>query len=87
LGLIKNGVAFESNKEALDTFAAMIPNISEQGYIYQTSALAGKLNEETRTRLAQAIVGELTLDEAIKAIQKLADDLCAETPAQCAPIK
>lgn len=68
LGLAVNGVEFQTDdpraKHALETFAAAVPDISPtafdlQGYIHNRVMFNALIS-----RLGEAIVGELTLDEA-----------------------
>lgn len=68
LGLAVNGVEFQTDdpraKHALETFAAAVPGISPtafdlQGYIHNRVMFNALIS-----RLGEAIVGELTLDEA-----------------------
>ncbi|MCP4315460.1 MAG: carbohydrate ABC transporter substrate-binding protein [Hyphomicrobiales bacterium] len=68
LGLAANGVEFQTDdpraKHALETFAAAVPGISPtafdlQGYVYNRVMFNALIS-----RLGEAIVGELTLDEA-----------------------
>jgi alpha-1,4-digalacturonate transport system substrate-binding protein len=77
LGLIDSGVDFESNGEALNAFAAMIPNLMDEAYDLQYHAQGPDLNNSIRDRLSQAAVGELTLDEAIERIQSDVDAVFA----------
>ncbi|HRE48435.1 MAG TPA: sugar ABC transporter substrate-binding protein [Aggregatilineales bacterium] len=85
LGLIAKGVDYPTQKDNLNVFASSIPKLSEQGYLFQQSSLTGPMNEELRIRIGQALVGEITMDEAVKAVQKVADDACAAEPAKCPP--
>jgi alpha-1,4-digalacturonate transport system substrate-binding protein len=74
LGLAEKGVDFDTEdpraKHALETFAGAVPGISStafdlQGYVYNRvmfNALISRLNE--------AIMGELTLDQAYERMEK-----------------
>ncbi len=73
LGLIETGIDFVSNAEALNAFAANIPNLMPEAYALQYHAKGPDLNGAIRDRLSQVIAGELTLDEAIERIQADAD--------------
>jgi alpha-1,4-digalacturonate transport system substrate-binding protein len=86
VNLIKHGLDFPSSKEALSAFVAQIPKLTEEAYALQGSPVAtAVLNPEMRDRLSQVIVGELTLDEAIIAIQKKMDTVCDAAPIKCQP--
>jgi alpha-1,4-digalacturonate transport system substrate-binding protein len=74
LGLAEAGVEYEKRSEDMNVFLAEIPNISEQAYALQYSRLTFVLNPEIRDRLSQVLAGELTLDEAIIAIQTKVDE-------------
>ena len=73
-GIAASGVPFETDlelaREALDQWSAMVGDlmpqaIELQGYPYNRIAF-----DSSRDRIAQVIVGELTLDEAIQRIQE-----------------
>jgi hypothetical protein len=49
-------------------------NVNEQAYKLQYSEYAFTYNRPIDNRLSQVIIGELTLDEAIEAIQKDVED-------------
>ena len=78
LGLIDKGIDYESNAEALNAFAAMIPNLMPEAYALQYHAQGPDLNAAIRDRLSQVIAGEMTLDEAIARIQADMDALFAD---------
>ncbi len=75
LGLIEEGIEYPSNNEALNAFAAMIPNLMDEAYALQYHPKGPDLNAAIRDRLSQVIVGEMTLDEAIERIQEDMDAL------------
>jgi alpha-1,4-digalacturonate transport system substrate-binding protein len=75
LGLIEKGIEYESNAEALNAFAAMIPNLMPEAYALQYHAQGPDLNGAIRDRLSQVIAGEMTLDEAVERIQADMDAL------------
>jgi alpha-1,4-digalacturonate transport system substrate-binding protein len=77
LGLVKKGLKYAENNDALNVFLAEIPKISEQAYTLQYSPYAFTYNRPIDARLSQVIVGEMTLDQAIAAIQKDVDDAIA----------
>ncbi len=77
LGLIERGVAYEANNEALNVFAAMIPDLMPEAYTLQYHPQGPDLNIAIRDRLSQVIAGEMTLDEAIGRIQADMDALFA----------
>ncbi len=81
LGLTKKGLEFTANAEILNQLSAEIPKISEQAYKLQYSQYAFTYNRPIDGRLAQVIAGELSLDDAIKAIQKDVDDAIAAKKA------
>ena len=81
LGLSKKGLEFTANAEILNQLSAEIPKISEQAYKLQYSQYAFTYNRPIDGRLAQVIAGELSLDDAIKAIQKDVDDAIAAKKA------
>ncbi len=64
--------------QALNTFLAEVPKLSEEAYGLQYSPIGGTLNVGIRDRLSQVIVGELTLDEAIERLQEEVDAAFAE---------
>ncbi len=82
LGLSKSGVDFETDnplaKHALETFAGAVPGISPvafdlQGYVYNRVMFNAIIS-----RLGQAIVGEMTLDEAYKRMEQDIEQQIAE---------
>ena len=77
LGLAKQGLKFTNNAEILNQLSLEIPKINEQAYKLQYSKYAFTYNRPIDGRLAQVIAGELSLDDAIKAIQKDVDDAIA----------
>ncbi|MEZ4671570.1 MAG: extracellular solute-binding protein [Anaerolineae bacterium] len=79
LGLAAKGLNYEANAEVLNQLSAEIPKISPQAYQLQYSQYAFTYNRPIDTRLSQVIVGEITLDDAIKAIQQDVDDAIKAT--------
>ena len=77
LGLIETGIEYATNGEALNAFAAMIPNLMDEAYALQYHPKGPDLNGAIRDRLSQVIAGELTLDEAIERIQSDVDAVFA----------
>jgi alpha-1,4-digalacturonate transport system substrate-binding protein len=77
LGLVEQGLEYENNSEALNVFLSEIPKLDAQAYNLQYSPYAFTYNRPIDARLSQVIVGELTLDEAIAAIQTDVDDAIA----------
>ncbi|WP_419909575.1 ABC transporter substrate-binding protein [Hoeflea sp.] len=82
LGLAANGVEFHTDdpraKHALETFAAAVPGISPtafdlQGYVYNRVMFNALIS-----RLGEAIVGELTLDEAYSRMTQDVEQQIAE---------
>jgi alpha-1,4-digalacturonate transport system substrate-binding protein len=79
LGLAEAGLAYANNAEVLQQLALEIPKIDDQAYMLQYSQYAFTYNRPIDNRLSQVIIGELTLDEAIEAIQQDVDDAIAAT--------
>jgi alpha-1,4-digalacturonate transport system substrate-binding protein len=75
LDLIEKGIDYPSNNEALNAFAAMIPNLMPEAYALQYHPKGPDLNAAIRDRLEQVITGEMTLDEAVQRIQADMDAL------------
>ncbi|MBC7870256.1 MAG: extracellular solute-binding protein, partial [Chitinophagaceae bacterium] len=80
-GLAEAGIAYETESEAaaqaLNTFVAEIPKFQEQAYQLNFSPLGFVVFNETRDRLTQWMLGELTLDEAIERVQVAIDEAVA----------
>lgn len=68
-GVEYEGVS-EPAAEALNAWAAQVPNISEVAYAYQGYANNRAMFEITVERVSQAIVGELTVDEALARMEE-----------------
>ncbi|MCA0453784.1 MAG: extracellular solute-binding protein [Chloroflexi bacterium] len=81
LGLAAAGLEYADNAEILNQLSLEIPKIDEQAYKLQYSKYAFTYNRPIDNRLAQVIAGEITLDDAIAAIQKDVDDAIAATEA------
>lgn len=81
LGLAEAGLDYTANAEILQALSAEIPKINEQAYKLQYSEFAFTYNRPIDGRLAQVIAGELSLDDAIAAIQKDVDDAIANVNA------
>jgi alpha-1,4-digalacturonate transport system substrate-binding protein len=81
LALAEQGLDYAANADILKQFSAEIPNIDEQAYLLQYSKYAFTYNRPIDARLSQVIVGEITLDDAIIAIQKDVDDAIAAAEA------
>ncbi len=68
LGLAESGVDFATDdpraKHALETFSAAVPTISPVAYQFQGYVNNRVMFNALISRLGEAIVGELTLDEA-----------------------
>jgi len=78
IGLAKKGIHNPSNSKQLNVFLSQIPNIQPEAYTLQYHPLGPTLNTEIRDRLSQVIVGELTLDDAIKRVQDKMDTAQAQ---------
>ncbi len=80
-GLAEAGIAYETESEAaaqaLNIFVAEIPKFQEQAYQLNFSPLGFVVFNETRDRLTQWMLGELTLDEAIERVQVAIDEAVA----------
>jgi alpha-1,4-digalacturonate transport system substrate-binding protein len=81
LGLAEQGLEYSANSEILGQLSAQIPNINPQAYQLQYSEYAFTYNRPIDARLSQVIIGELTLDDAIAAIQQDVDDAIAAVQA------
>jgi alpha-1,4-digalacturonate transport system substrate-binding protein len=82
IGIAGKGVEYVTEDanvlQALNTFLAEVPKLSEEAYGLQYSPIGFSLNTNIRDRLSQVIVGEMTLDEAIVMIQETVDQAYAE---------
>ncbi|MDX2139741.1 MAG: extracellular solute-binding protein [Chloroflexota bacterium] len=81
LGELSFQTDVEAAQNALLTFAAEVPKLSEQAYELQFGGRAFAINNPIRDRLTQVLTGELTLDEAIERIQQDVDDALAAAAA------
>ena len=81
-GLLNTGMDFETDLgqalAALDAFFASANALEQTAYDIQGYAFNFIVFNASRDRLTQAIVGELTLDEAIERIQEDVDEQLAE---------
>ena len=81
-GLATDGVDFETDlelaKAALGAFTAQVATLEQTAFDLQGYPFNGPVFDYSRDRLTQAIVGELTLDEAIARIQEDVDEQLAE---------
>ncbi len=81
-GLLSKGMEFETDLGqalgALDAFFASANALEQTAYDIQGYAFNFIVFNASRDRLTQAIVGELTLDEAIERIQEDIDEQLAE---------
>ena len=82
IGLATEGVAFETDlalaQDALVTFTAQVGTLEQTAFDLQAYPDSRIVFDASRDRLTQAIVGELTLDEAIARIQEDIDEQLAE---------
>ena len=82
LGLAERGVDFETelplSADALTTFSAQVPLLDPVAYQAQGYPFNRVVFDATRDRLTQAVVGELTLDEAVARMQEDIDEEIAE---------
>ncbi|MCB0104798.1 MAG: carbohydrate ABC transporter substrate-binding protein [Caldilineaceae bacterium] len=78
LGLSEQGIDFETDSElakaALNTFVSQVSVLDPIAYRLQGYPYNRVIFDATRDRLTQAIIGELTLDEAIARIQQDIDE-------------
>lgn len=81
-GLSAAGVAFDTDlqlaKDALGVFVSQVGTLEQTAFDLQAYAFNRAVFDATRNRLTQAMVGELTLDEAIERIQDDVDTALAE---------
>ena len=81
-GLATDGVDFETDldlaKAALGAFTAQVATLEQTAFDLQGYPFNRIVFNVSRDRLTQAIVGELTLDEAITRIQEDVDEQLAE---------
>jgi len=83
LGLAESGVPFETDLElasnALSVFVNQVAKLEQTAYDLQAYPFNRVIFDAIRDRLTQAILAELTLDEAIERIQDDVDTALAET--------
>lgn len=81
-GLSEAGVDFDTDSElasnALAVFVGQVATLEQTAYDLQAYVFNRAVFDATRARLTQAMVGELTLDEAIDRIQDDVDTALAE---------
>jgi alpha-1,4-digalacturonate transport system substrate-binding protein len=76
-GVAKKGVDYKispQSRAALSTFVAEVPKLSPVAYQIQGYKLNRAIFNPTAARLGQAIVGEITLDDALKRISADIDE-------------
>lgn len=82
LGLTEAGVDYETDSEAaanaLNMFLAEIPKLQPQSYQLNFHPQNFVVFNETRDRLTEVMVGELTMDEALARVQQAIDEAIAE---------
>jgi len=82
LGLAESGVDFDAELPAtvaaLDTFARQVPKLHPTAYALQGYPYNRVVFDAVRDRLTQAMVGELTLDQAIERMQSDIDEQIEE---------
>jgi len=83
LGLSEQGVEYDTDlqlaADALSVFVSEVGKLDPIAFDLQAYPFNRVIFDATRDRLTQAIVGELTLDEAIQRIQEDVDEGLAET--------
>ena len=76
-GLVEAGLDFQTDlpqaKKSLSVFAADAAKVSPLAFAYWSYPFAAVIMNASRDRITQAIVGELTIDEAIERIQSDVD--------------
>lgn len=77
LGEIEYETDLDLAQAALTAFGAEVPKIQEQAYLLNFHPQNFVVFNETRDRLTQWMVGELTLDQAIERIQQAVDEAIA----------
>jgi alpha-1,4-digalacturonate transport system substrate-binding protein len=77
LGEIAYETDLEAAQQALNAFAAEVPKLEDQAYMLNFHPQNFVVFNETRDRLTQVMLGELTLDEAVQRIQQAVDDAIA----------
>jgi alpha-1,4-digalacturonate transport system substrate-binding protein len=70
IGLAEAGLEYETAADAFNVFLAEVPKVSDQTAALQYSPYSFTYNRPIDQRLSQVMAGELTLDEAIVAIQE-----------------
>lgn len=75
IDLAKAGLAYQTRSSDMNVFLKDIAETPDEAFKLQNNALINAVNFETRDRLSQVIVGEISLDDAIKDIQAKMDDL------------
>lgn len=75
LDLSKEGLTYPNRPADLGVFLSAVGKTSDEAFALQNSPLIGAVNVESRDRLRQVIVGEISLDDAIKKIQAKMDEL------------
>jgi len=81
-GLAESGVEFDTDlqlaKDALSVFVAQVGELEQTAFDLQAYTFNRAVFDATRDRLTQAMVGELTIDEAIDRIQDDVDTALEE---------
>jgi len=77
LGEIEYQTDSELARAALNSFGVQVPNIADMAYQLNFHPLNTVIFNETRDRLTQWMIGELTLDEAVARIQQAYDEASA----------
>lgn len=76
------GVDFDTDSDAvsaaLGVYASEIPKLSDQAVLLNVHPFAFAYYRNSADRLTQYLIGELTLDEALEALQEDIDDAVAE---------
>src|SRR5690606_24147655 len=78
LGEVQYDTDVPAAQDALTAFTAEVPKIQEQAYALNFHPQNFVVFNETRDRLTQYMVGEISLDEALARIQEAVDTAIAE---------
>jgi alpha-1,4-digalacturonate transport system substrate-binding protein len=86
LGLVEQGVEYSSNSAALNVFLTEVAKLTPDAYALQYHPNTADLDAEMRDRLGQYVIGEMTLDDAITAIQAKMDEVVVPISDEVEPI-
>jgi alpha-1,4-digalacturonate transport system substrate-binding protein len=75
LDLIKAGVTYSVRSEDMNVFVRDIPNLAPTAYQDNYNRWGGQVADVVRDRLTQAIIGELTVQQALERAEEKAKEL------------